>query len=61
MITVVAVMGTTEGSAVDPLTDILELRQKFRTKVRLNKLRIDTFSLRKNLETVSIREGDSRR
>lgn len=34
VITVVSVMGTTEESAVDPLTEILEMRQKFRTKVR---------------------------
>lgn len=33
VITVLAVMGTTEESAVDPLTEILDLRQKFRTKV----------------------------
>jgi len=26
-------MGTTEESAVDPLTDILKLRKQFRTKV----------------------------
>ena len=35
VITVLAVMGTTEGSALDPLTDILELRQTFKMKVRL--------------------------
>lgn len=35
VITVLAVMGTTEESAVDPLTEILDLREKFRTKVRL--------------------------
>lgn len=35
VITVVSVMGTTEESAVDPLTEILELRKQFRTKVRL--------------------------
>jgi len=28
-------MGTTEESAVDPLTEILELRKQFRTKVCL--------------------------
>ena len=33
VITVVSVMGTTEESAVDPLTEILELRKQFRTKV----------------------------
>lgn len=32
VITVVSVMGTTEESAVDPLTEILELRKQFRTK-----------------------------
>lgn len=36
VITVVSVMGTTEESAVDPLTEILELRKKFRTKVCQN-------------------------
>ena len=35
VITVVSVMGTTEESAMDPLTAILELREKFRAKVHL--------------------------
>lgn len=35
VITVLAVMGTTEESAVDPLTEIVDLREKFRTKVRV--------------------------
>ena len=33
VISVVAIMGTTEESAVDPLTDILDLRDKFRKQV----------------------------
>lgn len=35
VITVVSVMGTTEESAVDPLTDILDLRDKFRQRVSI--------------------------
>ena len=36
VITVVSVMGTTEESAVDPLTEILDLRKKFGKKVRFD-------------------------
>lgn len=35
VITVLAVMGTTEESAVDPLAEILDFREKFRKKVCL--------------------------
>ena len=33
VITVAVVMGTTEESAVDPLTDVLDLRDEFRKQV----------------------------
>ena len=33
VISVVAIMGTTEESAVDPLTEVLDIREKFREKV----------------------------
>ena len=36
VITVVSVMGTTEESAVDPLTEILDLRKKISKKVRFD-------------------------
>ena len=36
VITVVSVMGTTEESAVDPLTEILDLRKKLSKKVRFD-------------------------
>ena len=35
VITVVAITGTTEQSAVDPVNAIVHLRRKFRTKVRI--------------------------
>ena len=35
VITVVAITGTTEQSAVDPVNAIVHLRGKFRTKVRI--------------------------
>ena len=35
VITVVAVTGTTEQGAVDPVTAIVHLREKFRMKVRI--------------------------
>lgn len=40
VITVVAVMGTTEESAVDPVTAVVDLREKFRRKVWINNLKI---------------------
>ena len=61
IIAVVSVMGTTEESAVDPLTEILELRQKFRTKVRLlrnnfagcnAKLRIIIIKISKSIQKI---------
>ena len=36
VITVVSVMGTTEESAVDPLTEILDFGKKFSKKVRFD-------------------------
>jgi len=36
VITVVSVMGTTEESAVDPLSEILDFRHTFRKKVTFN-------------------------
>jgi len=35
VITVAAITGTTEQSAVDPVNAIVHLREKFRTKVRI--------------------------
>lgn len=35
VISVVAIIGSTEESAVDPVKDIIELRNKFRRKVSL--------------------------
>ena len=35
VVTVVAVMGTTEESSIDPLTDILKIRKDFSKKVRI--------------------------
>ena len=34
VVAVVAVMGTTEESAIDPLTEILQIREDFSRKVR---------------------------
>jgi len=34
VVAVVAVMGTTEDSAIDPLTEILKIRKDFSKKVR---------------------------
>ena len=39
VIAVVSIMGTTEESAVDPLTDILRMRKKFAKKVSENVIR----------------------
>jgi len=42
IITVVSVMGTTEESAVDPLTEILDLKQEFRKKVSVVPFQLET-------------------
>ena len=47
VITVVSVMGTTEESAVDPLTEILDLRKEFREKVRVAPFQLMTKRYRK--------------
>ena len=42
IITVVAVIGTTEESAVDPLTEILDLKQELRKKVSVVPFQLET-------------------
>lgn len=39
VLAVVAVMGTTEESSIDPLTDILGMRKDFSKKVKIGKLK----------------------
>ena len=45
VINVVAVTGTTEQSAVDPVTAIVDLREKFRTKVIVRPIKTNSPSL----------------
>ena len=48
VVAVVAVMGTTEESAIDPLTEILKIRKNFSKKVRDRLAVITSLNKRRN-------------
>ena len=55
VITVVPVMGTTEEGAVDPLTEILALKDKFRKQVSWRLLKSTTFTFVNSIQKAQIK------